>query len=93
MCIMTHETIVTLKDLKIVVMTCLKCKTEISFDLTYERPLDIHRTTATPDKCPTCDALFDQRAQENIDALRVAYKAILTQKSFTLTFRTKPDVP
>ena len=91
MCVMTNETVVTLRDLRTVVMTCLTCKTEISFDITYDRPVDIHRTSATPEKCPTCDARFDQRAQENIDSLRTAYKAILIQKSFGLTFRVKSD--
>ncbi|HMF75375.1 MAG TPA: hypothetical protein VK604_06895 [Bryobacteraceae bacterium] len=79
-------------DSRFIVMTCAKCNTEIGL-LTFHRAADIKRTTATPEKCPASDALFDQCAQENIDLLRTVYENVLKRKSFTVTFRAKEEMP
>ena len=91
MCAVLNETVVLLSDLRYVVMTCAKCKTEITFDLLWDRQADIHRTTATPTKCPACDAMFDLLAQNAVDNLREIYQGAAKQKTVTVSFRIKSE--
>jgi hypothetical protein len=94
MCSMLKELIVPLSDLQTVVITCSRCKTDITFGLLLEKqnPDAMAKTTATPEMCPVCEVKFDQRAQESVDALREAYKNIVKQKSLTVSFRVRSDV-
>jgi hypothetical protein len=92
MCVMLRELLVPLSDLQFIVMACTACKAEITFDLLYEVGSKAQRASATPHTCPACDARFDQRGEEMIDALRKAFKAILSQDSMTVSFRVRPDL-
>jgi hypothetical protein len=88
---MLQELLVPLSDLRFVVMTRAACKAEITFDLLYETKTgaEARRASATPHTCPACDARFDKRGQEMIDALRRAFREILNQDSMTVSFRVK----
>jgi hypothetical protein len=94
MCAMLKEILVPLSDLQTVVITCTRCKTDITFGLLLEKqnPAPMAKTTATPEMCPVCEVKFDQHAQEAVDALREAYKALMKHKSLTVSFRVRDDV-
>jgi hypothetical protein len=94
MCAVVRELRISLNDLQSAVMSCRKCGTDVTFDLMmeYRSPRAASgKTTATPEKCPACECPFDQRAQESIDALRDAFRAIEAQESVAVGFRVKFD--
>ena len=92
MCAVLRELLVPLSDLRHVVITCTKCKTDITFDLLLEwNGPPMSKTTATPQQCPACEAHFDQQAQESLDAMRKAYQCIMKQKSIVFSFRVRME--
>ena len=89
MCAVIKEISVPLSDLRRIVITCARCQSDTTFDITLgkQNNTPLGKTSATPEACSVCEAHFDQGAQESIDALREAYSKIGKQKSLSVSFR------
>jgi hypothetical protein len=81
MIVMYKERVISLSDLRWVCITCEKCKTSITLDMTRERE---PRAPNLPTHCQICDTAFDS-AVSNLNGLKAAFKEL-----FKLS-KTKPD--
>jgi hypothetical protein len=94
MCAMLKELQVPLAELTSVVITCTRCKSDVTFNLLLEKqnPNPMAKTSATPEMCPVCEVKYSQHAQLAVDSLRDAYKELIADKSLTVSFRVRSDV-
>jgi len=91
---MREQFIFSLQELRYLRLACKnpKCGTVVVLDLMSKvKPMsDPERKTATPDRCPSCESLFDSVETSSIEAFRRAYQDLST-RDIKITFQSTLD--
>ena len=75
MCAMRKQSIIDIRDLRFVCITCPHCNTRVVLDMDAEFTATNDRPKFAPIGCPGCRKLYDS-VVENLNALHRAYVAI-----------------